>query len=421
MELYNLEAEMSLLGACMLEGSLLERLSTLCVSDFYDKRNQIIFQGMMALYQAQQPLDVITLYEQVKDKIPLTYLAEIGVLVPTTEHFSAYAAIVRELSQKRRLKTACECTINRLTNSETDTQQAILLLEELLGTIQETPQQTVRQGNALLMETVGEIEARQALGGKLPGKSFGYEELDLLTGGMRPGNLIYIAGRPGMGKTMLALNILRHNARKEQVPCLFISLEMSGMELAERLLSKEAGVLAEDLSFGTVNQADMKKLKQAAGQFSNSYFCDAISQGFEEIVSEAMHCQQLLKKQKKQLGLLLVDYLQLIGGRHSSIFETVTDNSRRLKQLARKLNCPVVCLSQLSRKCEERPDKRPRLSDLRDSGAIEQDADMVLLLYREGYYTGQPGGQMEIRVAKHRNGSTGTVTVSGLLQPVEKF
>jgi replicative DNA helicase len=347
--------------------------------------------------------------------------------VATTANAEAYARIVRDKSIHRRLVSAGNQILRLGYAEDRELEDVLDEAERLVFEIASTGASgSVRHVSEVLGVTFEQIERRFHEGQIVTGVSTGFIDFDRLTGGFQPGSLNIIAARPSMGKTAFALNIAQHAAQEKGVPVLLFSLEMGAEQLAQRLLGAEARVNIHDLRTGNFPEKAWDSLAEAAGRLSQSpiYIDDSSLLTTSDLRARVRRFQA---RQKDKLGMVVVDYLQLMSWsrRTDSKQQEVSEISRALKGVAREFDIPVVALSQLSRAVESRPDKRPQLSDLRDSGAIEQDADLVCLLFRPGYYEPKSSGQennpeAEVIVAKHRNGPTGTVDLI-FLQEFARF
>ena len=421
----HLEAERGVLGSILLDNEVMHDIVVfLRAEDFYRDAHQVIYAAIRDLYDKNKGIDAVTLVEELKHRGQFEQiggddtLTEIVSSVPHAANGKYYAEIVKQKATNRQLiESATEIIRDGYSNQFT----AQELLESAERKIFSIAEDQIR-GETLELEDVVKkamdlIAVRADSGGHaVTGLATGLIDLDDKTGGFHPGQLIIVAARPSMGKTALALNICDHAGINLDVPVLFVSLEMGYLEIGERLLCARSRVDGNKLRTGMGLGIDqMRKLGKAYTEMCKSgkiYIDDTPSRNMMQIAASARRI-----KRRSQIGLLMVDYIQLVDSDDSrdSRQEQIAKISRRLKTLARELSVPIIALSQLNRAVESREDKRPRLADLRESGAIEQDADMVLLLHRPEYYdqNDQPG-IAELHVAKNRNGPTGTVTLTFL-------
>ncbi len=419
----NLEAEQSVLGSILLENNAINRvMEILSANDFYSEAHRKIFNVISDLSEKNDPVDLITLSNALKDKNLLdsvggtTYLASLVDNVPSAANAANYAKIVKEKAILRGLITSATEIIDSCyeTGSEVDD-----ILDKAEHNIFEISENKVRQDYFPLRDivkdsfrSIEDLYSRQQL---ITGVPTGFEKIDDLTAGLQKSELIIIAGRPSMGKTAFALNIALHAAMEGQVPTAVFSLEMSKEQLAFRLLSSEAKVDAQRLRKGFLGETDWPKLTTAAGRLSEAplYIDDTAA-----ITVLEMKAKSRRLKADRGLGLIVVDYIQLMRSSysHDSREREISDISRSLKALAKELNVPVVALSQLNRQVESRTNRRPQMADLRESGAIEQDADVIAFIYRDEVYNKSDDnidkGTAEIIIAKQRNGPTDTVKLA---------
>lgn len=417
---HNMEAEQAVLAAMMMDREAIARVNqTLDAAGFYRAAHGVIFEAMRALYERGEPVDLITLQGELGPRLEevggLGYLADLVSSIPTTAHAEYYAKIVAD-----------KAVLRSLIRVGTEIVAAAFAEEEDVEAILDTAERTVlevgqrRQSGAMTLikdvisETYEAIEARYADKDSLLGNTTGFYDLDNMLNGFQGSDLLILAARPAMGKTSLALNFCRNVAVETRKAVLVYSLEMSKEQLVQRLLCAEAGIDSHRLRTGYLAEQDWGKLVQAIGVLSETpiYIDDTAALTVAELRSKARR----VMAETGELGLIMVDYLQLMS---SGIKSTKDDNraaamgaiSRGLKQLARELRVPVIALSQLSRAVESRPNKRPMLSDLRESGSIEQDADIVMFIYRDEYYNPDTDKKStaEVIIAKHRNGPVGHV------------
>ena len=414
---HNSEAEQAILAGILINNDAMNQImDVLSPDDFYREAHVHLFEGMIELYNNNEPIDLITLSQQLTKKNLLEkiggtdYLASLVDAVSTSAGVLYHAKIVRDLSVRRKLITQCSVISESCFQNWQQTDELLDMAEQSIFDIAEdkigdnffTLEQVIK-GSFKKLESVADHE------GFVTGVPTDFEDFDRLTAGLQPSDLIIIAGRPSMGKTALALNIGYNSAVKTRKGVACFSLEMSKMQLGLRLLGFDAQIDATKLRTGSLRDKDWARLTEAANHLSElPIFIDDTS-GLSALEMKAK-CRRLAKK--CDLGLIIIDYLQLMQGRRSAESRQleISEISRALKALAKDLNVPVMALSQLNRKVEDRPNKRPQLSDLRESGAIEQDADVIAFIYRDELYhpvTEENRNVAEIIVAKQRNGPTG--------------
>lgn len=429
----NVEAEVSVLGSILLDKEAITRVADILVpDDFYNDSYRIIFDNMLWLYEHHQPIDVITLTNKLEEKGELdkiggaTTISQLANAVPSAAHVVHYAKIVADKALLRRLiATANDITKNAYDTSE-DPSALLDQAEQKIFSVSERHfKENFIPLKAVLTESFDRIDELHKDKDKLRGTPTGFKPLDNILAGLQASDLIVIAGRPSVGKTAFALNIAHNVAVKEQIPVAIFSLEMSKEQLVDRLLASEAGIDSWKLRTGNLDDNDFLKINHAYGTLSEApfYIDDSAIINVLEMRTKARRLQA-----EHGLGLIIVDYLQLMSGdMPENRVQEVSNISRALKGLARELNVPVVALSQLSRAVESRPSKIPMLSDLRESGSIEQDADVVMFVYREEMYDPdtERKGLTDILIRKHRNGPTGQVelffrTDTQTLRAVEK-
>ena len=416
---HDLEAEQAIIGSMLTDrDAVISAIEILKEEDFYREDNKAIYTAILNLYNRAEPIDIITVkselesmgkFEQVGG---LEYLAELPEKVPTTANAMKYIKIVEEKSTLRRLiKTANE--IIELGYSPTEDVEDIMegAEKKIFNIMQEKNQKGYAPIKDVLVESFTKLEELYNRKQHITGVPSGFTELDYRTAGFHGSELILIAARPAMGKTAFALNIATNAAVKANVPVAVFSLEMSKEQLVNRILCSESMVDSNKVRTGKLEEDDWTKLAGAIGPLSEAeiFIDDTPGINITEIRAK---CRKL--KLEKNIGMVVIDYLQLIQGsnkRGGSREQEISEISRSLKILAKELDVPVIALSQLSRAAEQRPDHRPMLSDLRESGVIEQDADIVMFLYRDDYYNqdSEKKDIAEIIIAKHRGGSTGTV------------
>ncbi|MGB4661585.1 MAG: replicative DNA helicase [Mobilitalea sp.] len=415
---HSAEAEQSVIGSMIMDRDAIVAASELVVgTDFYENQYVILFDTMVELYNEGKPVDLITLQDRLKEKdVPaqvcsLEFIRDLVTAVPTSANVRYYAQIVKDKAVLRRLikvseETANDCYLDKekLDNILEKTEKQVFDIVQNRGT------KDFSDIKEVVLRTIDSIEAAAKNQGSVTGVATGFYDLDYKTAGLQPSDLILIAARPSMGKTALALNIAEYVALKSNTTTAIFSLEMSQDQLVKRILSMNSKVDSQAIRTGGLSGEDWASLMESARVVGNSNLVidDTSAISVAEMRSK---CRKL--KLEKNLGLVIIDYIQLMSGskRAESRQQEVSEISRSLKGLAREINCPVVALSQLSRAVEQRPDKRPMLSDLRESGAIEQDADVVMFIYRDDYYnhdTEEPGVS-EIIIGKQRNGPVGTI------------
>ncbi len=417
----NLEAEASLLGAILIDADALVKIAdSLSHKDFFDARHQHIYEAIIVLYERRSPIDVLTLADQLKGSGFLdavggpSYLTELTNFVPTAAHVEQYAEIVAQKAMRRRLiKASQEMT----TLGFDESKQLRELIEEAESNLFEVSKQHVKQSivslETILAESFDRLDDLHKDKGKVRGIPTGYKDLDNILAGLQRSDLFVLAARPSMGKTALVLNLAHNIALHAKESVLLFSLEMSKEQLVDRLLSMESGVDAWALRTGNLTDADFEKIGQAMGTLSEASIYIDDTPG---ITVSDMRTKARRHAHQHGVGLIIVDYLQLMsggskfGGSDNRVQE-VSEISRGLKGVARELNVPLIALSQLSRSVENRNPQIPQLADLRESGSIEQDADVVAFIYREEYYNPETERKniTDILVQKHRNGPTGRV------------
>lgn len=417
----HLEAERSVLGGMLLQNDAINRVvEFLRPEDFYRDSHRQIFQAIIELYQKNEPADIVTVTNVLKMKGALedvggaSYLSELVDNVPTAANIATYGRIIREKAIVRHLITGASDIIAKGYEDHGDVDEYLDTAEKIIF---EIAQRRVHQGFYPLKDIVRDsFKAIEQLYEKkelITGVPTGYRDLDRLTCGLQRSDLIVIAGRPSMGKTALALNIVEHAAVDANVVCAIFSLEMSKEQLVQRMLCSRAEVDASKLRGGFLAESDWPKLTRAAGLLSEApiFIDDSPAMNVLEIRAKARRLQR-----EHGLGLVVVDYLQLMRaiGRTESREREISEISRSLKALAKEIGVPVIALSQLNRGVEARQDKRPQLSDLRESGAIEQDADVIAFIYRDEMYhpDSADAGKAEVIIGKQRNGPTGRVMLT---------
>lgn len=416
---HNLDAEMSLLGAILIDEETLAEVSDkLHANDFYDKRHVMIFAAMLRLYEKHRPVDLLTLSDELRRKDELdsvggsSYLTEITNYVPTAAHAEAYAEIIAQSAVRRRLIKASSDIAELGFNEDNSTQEILERAEaELFSVSDASLKQDLVSLEQILTESFDRMEELHKDRGKLRGVRTGWRDLDNLTAGLQRSDLLILAARPAMGKTTLVTNLAYNVATKENQAVLFFSLEMSKEQLVDRMLADAAGVDAWNIRTGNLSDDDFEKLSHAMGEMAEAPIFIDDTPGLTVL---EMRTKARRQAHTHPLGLIIIDYLQLMQGSGRSDgnrVQEVSEISRGLKLIARELNVPVIALSQLSRTVEQRSPQVPQLSDLRESGSIEQDADIVAFIYREAYYNPETDRQniTDLILAKHRNGPTGKV------------
>ncbi|MFO7986506.1 MAG: replicative DNA helicase [Desulfatiglandaceae bacterium] len=414
---HNNEAEQAILGSILLNNDTMNQvMDILSPDDFYREAHSALFERMVYLYNRAEPIDIITLSEALTAKGALEtsggteYLASLVQSVTTSAGSVYYAEIIRNLSVKRRLIGQCSVISELCFQEDKETDALLEIAEQSIFDIAESQ---IREGfdslNNVIKESFKKLESTAALDGYVTGVPTGFERFDRLTAGLQPSDLIIIAGRPSMGKTAFALNIGYNSAQKTEKGVAIFSLEMSKQQLGLRLLGFDSGINATRLRTGDLRDGDWQRLTESANRLSESRIFIDDSSAISVLEMKAK-CRRL--KKRSELTLVIVDYMQLIQGRTTAESRQLemSEISRSLKALAKDLDVPVVALSQLNRKVEDRPNKRPQLSDLRESGAIEQDADVIAFIYRDEVYNPRSEENRniaEIIVGKQRNGPTG--------------
>ena len=417
---HDIEAEQAVIGSMLTDNeAVMAAVEKLTVESFYREDNRLIFEAVINLYNRSEPVDLVTVKDELTsmgsfEKVGgFEYLATLPDKVPTTANAQKYIEIVEEKATLRKLiKTANEI-IDLGYNPTEDVEDIMAGAEKkIFDIIQNKNQKSYTPIKDVLIESFTKLEELYNQKSKITGVPTGFVDLDDKTAGLHGSDLILIAARPAMGKTAFALNIAAHAAIRENVPVAIFNLEMSKDQLVNRILCMEAMVDSNKVMTGKLEEDDWSKLAGVVGPISDAgiYIDDTPGISIMEIRTK---CRKL--KMEKNIGLIVIDYIQLIQGsnnrKNGSREQEIAEISRSLKILAKELNVPVIALSQLSRAVEQRPDHRPMLSDLRESGSIEQDADIVMFLYRDDYYNPDTEEKdiSEVIIAKHRAGSTGTV------------
>ncbi len=420
---HSIEAEQSVIGCMILSReAIIVAADTLREEDFYNRQYGAVFQAIVDLYDAGKSVDLVTIQDRLREKdVPpevssLEFVRDLMLMVQTSTHIGDYVKIVSSRATMRRLIRACDEISN---NCYTGKDGLDAILEDAEKTIFNIVQRRdtgdyipIRQ---IVLSAMERIEKASKTKGNVTGIATGFLDLDYKTAGMQPADLILIAARPSMGKTALVLNIAQYVAFKSELPLAVFSLEMSREQLVNRLFSLESRVDSQRIRTGNLSDREWEDLIDGAGVVGRSKLIIDDTPGIS-IPELRSKCRKF--KMEQNIQMVIIDYLQLMSGsgRSDSRQQEVSEISRALKALARELNVPVIALSQLSRAVEQRPEHRPMLSDLRESGAIEQDADVVMFIYRDDYYNkdSEKKGIAEIIIAKQRNGPIGTVELAWL-------
>jgi replicative DNA helicase len=424
---HNLEAEQSVLGAILLsdDRSLYALVieEGLRAEDFYRSRHGTIYEAMLALYNESEPVDTVTVVDRLRQ---LGKLEEIGGeasvdeltgLVPAVGHARRYAQIVREQALLRRLLEVSYGIQESVLGHEAGPRDLVERAEKsMLEIARNDRQQDFRSIEEVLHDELDKLERLSREGTSLTGTPSGFKDLDAITGGFQPGNLVIIAARPAMGKSALVCNIAEKAALEHGRGVALFSLEMAESELAQRFVASQAMIMGDELRKGRVAEKRWPKILKASERLAAAplWVDDSSDVGLLEVRAKA---RRLHGQREEGLGLIIVDYLQLMrtDSRYDSRVTAIGEMSRGLKILARELEVPVIAISQLSRAVEQRPDKRPLLADLRESGNLEQDADLVMFIYRDDHYhedESERPGEADVIIAKHRNGAVGKVTLT---------
>jgi replicative DNA helicase len=435
---HNLDAERSALGGVLIKPSAIDDLLTgVHAEDFFLPAHREVYEAMAALDQRRQPIDVVALADELKVRGALprleggeTYLVRLAQDVPTAENIGHYVRLVKEKATLRRLIGACAEIQSRAYGEFGNYEE---FLDEAENAVFKVAQQTRKETYSSVGEMIGpvleSIEERARSRQEVTGVPTGFHKFDLMTAGLQPENLIIVAARPGVGKTSWAVNVAMNAAMNHKIPVLIFSLEMSKFELMERMLAGEARIDSAKLKRGHIEYSDWKNhIYPAGNRLSGAPILidDSGAPSILDIRAKARRFRSDLKffppqaegETKRQHGLIIVDYLQLARGgggkKDANREQEIAEISRGLKTLAKDLKVPVIAVSQLNRSLEKREDKKPQLSDLRESGAIEQDADMIVFVHREEMYTKQESdrGKAELIVGKHRHGPTGDVPLT---------
>ena len=418
---HSIEAEKSVLGSVLQsKEALFEVLEILEPEDFYREHHKEVFEAVRELNRRSEPVDILTVSEELKKRNTLAmvggraFVASLPTEAPSTANAESYAHIIKEKAILRSLIQASADILDRSYKDKTDSQEVLSFAEQEIFNIARAKQKKDYTSlYDVMMENISQIDAMASTEGKLIGLTTGFVDLDEKTAGLQKSNLIIIAARPAMGKTAFVLNLAQNAALKADAKVLIFSLEMSKEELGMRMLSSDTCIDLAKLKTGDLNRGEWEDLYIGIDRLTKAgiYIDDTPGISLMEMKNK---CRRL--KAEKGLDLVIVDYLQLMEAKAESRQQEISKLSRSLKILAKEMDCPVIVLSQLSRAVEQRIEKKPQLSDLRESGAIEQDADLVMFLYRDEYYnpdTDKPN-TCEVILAKHRGGSTGTVELAWL-------
>src|SRR5262245_61255409 len=422
---HNLDAEASILGGIILRNDVLLQLETLEIDDFYHHQHKVVFEAIRNLEAAAKPIDVVTLENEIAKKGKLdaiggiAFLGELALRVPTVDNILAYTEIVKDHSQARKLILAAGETVEK---GYEDGLEIRDYLDDAEAKIFEVTQRKDKTGpeqlKGLVKKVFSSLDERFKSPDGITGVPTGFSDLDMRTAGLQPTELVILAARPAMGKTSFAMSLAQNAATSHGWPCLVFSLEMSSTQPADRMLCSEARVASSALRRGQLQRQDMTNLTYAAASLSKAPILidDTPALSLRELRARARRFRSNRDLfGGKKFGLIVIDYLQLMRGSpqaaKASREQEISEISRGLKALAKELSCPVLALSQLNRSLEQRTDKRPQLSDLRESGAIEQDADVILFIYRDVIYNKETENPhiAEIIIGKNRHGPTGMV------------
>lgn len=422
---HSAEAEQSVIGSMIMDKDAIVAASEVITgTDFYEQQYAILYDTMVELFNEGKPVDLVTLQNRLKEKdVPpqvcsLEFIRDLVTSVPTSANVRYYAQIVRDKAVLRRLIKVSEETANSCYMDKENLDSILEKTEkQIFDVVQNKGTKEFTDIKEVVLRSIDSIEAAAKNQGSVTGVSTGFYDLDYKTAGLQPSDLILVAARPSMGKTAFALNIAEYVALKTNVATAIFSLEMSQDQLVKRILAMNSKVDSQAIRTGSLSGDDWTSLMESARIIGNSklFIDDTSAISVSEMRSK---CRKL--KMEKNLGLIIIDYLQLMTGskRSESRQQEISEISRSLKSLAREINVPIIALSQLSRAVEQRPDKRPMLSDLRESGAIEQDADVVMFIYRDDYYNHdtEEQGVSEVIIGKQRNGPVGTIKLAWLAQ-----
>ena len=418
---HSIEAEQSVIGSMLMDkDAVIVALDMISGEDFYSKQYSILYETMLELFNEGKEMDLVVIQDKLREKnvspelSSLGFIKEIITTVPTSANIKYYATIVKEKSTLRKLIKLNEDIANSCYVGNDSLEEILARTEKnLFELLQSRTAKDIRPIEDIAKNVLYRIEVASRTREIVTGISTGFIDLDYKTSGLQPSDLVLIAARPSMGKTAFVLNMVQHIAMKKELPCMIFSLEMSSEQLVQRMLAMETGIDSQKLRTGNLTDNDWDPLIRGVVDVSDSKIIIDDTPGISvgELRSK---CRKV--KLERGLSIVIIDYLQLMTGsskRSENRQQEISEISRSLKALAREMEAPVVALSQLSRACETRPDHRPMLSDLRESGAIEQDADIVMFLYRDDYYhkdTEHPN-EAEVIIAKQRNGPIGTVNL----------
>ena len=418
---HSIEAEQSVIGSMLMDkDAVIVALDMISGEDFYSKQYSILYETMLELFNEGKEMDLVVIQDRLREKnvspelSSLGFIKEIITTVPTSANIKYYATIVKEKSTLRKLIKLNEDIANSCYVGNDSLEEILARTEkDLFELLQSRTAKDIRPIEDIAKNVLYRIEAASRTREIVTGIPTGFIDLDYKTSGLQPSDLVLIAARPSMGKTAFVLNMVQHIAMKKELPCMIFSLEMSSEQLVQRMLAMETGIDSQKLRTGNLTDNDWDPLIRGVVDVSDSKIIIDDTPGISvgELRSK---CRKI--KLERGLSIVIIDYLQLMTGsskRSENRQQEISEISRSLKALAREMEAPVVALSQLSRACETRPDHRPMLSDLRESGAIEQDADIEMFLYRDDYYhkdTEHPN-EAEVIIAKQRNGPIGTVNL----------
>ena len=423
------EAEQAVIASMLMDkDAVVTAVDMLEKEDFYSTRYGILFEAMDQLSKEGKPADLIQVQDRVRQNgappevSGMEFLREILSSVPTSANIRHYAEIVKNKSILRRLIKTAQTIENECYESKDNIENILYNAEKnITGVTQSGSSEEIQPISEVVIEALDRMQAAANAGGKITGIATGFTDLDYKMAGLQNSDLVLVAARPSMGKTAFVLNIAQYVSVKHNTTTAIFSLEMSKLQLVNRIISMESKVDSKNIRTGNLSPAEWSNIAEGASNVGTSHIIIEDTPGIS-VAELRSKCRKF--KRDNNLGLIIIDYIQLMsgGGKSESRQQEVSEISRALKGVARELNVPVIALSQLSRSVESRPDKRPMLSDLRESGAIEQDADVVMFIYREDYYkkdTDRPG-VAEIIIAKQRNGPTGTVEL-GWIADLTKF
>ncbi len=418
---YSLEAEQAVLGSVLVDRKCLNTIvEKVSADDFYYEQNKLVYAAVISLSSQSKPVDLVTVGEELERQSQLSaaggtdYLVRLATNIITTANLDYYIEILREKSMLRRLIQVAQQIESLSYDGSEDVSSILLKAEQLIYNVRDGKElDSLVHIRSVLAEAYEYLQNLAKNKNKVTGVASGFSYLDKKTSGFQNSDLILIAARPAMGKSSFALNIAEYAAIHDHVPVAIFNLEMAAHQMANRIVCSQAMIEGEKMRSGELNEQDFEDIMRVLPMISKApiYLDDSSTNGVSEIMAK---CRRLKEDKTRGLGLVIIDYLQLMAGNGKSDNrqQEISEISRSLKIMAKELNIPVIALSQLSRGPETREDKRPRLSDLRESGAIEQDADIVMFLYRDEYYNPEKEdnkGLAECIIAKHRNGEVGTV------------